>query len=57
MHLRLYLSYTCGCLIDEIINAQFVQNDSSNGGPDAALEGAFDGGLNVALEETPYKSN
>ena len=44
-------------LVDEIINAQFVQNDSSNGGPDAALEGALDGGLNVALEGAPYKSN
>ena len=27
-----------------------VQNGSCNGGPDAALEGALDGELNVALE-------
>ena len=32
---------------------KFVQNVSFNGGPDAALELALDGGLNVALEETP----
>ena len=27
-----------------------VQNGSSNGGPDAALEGALDGGRNVRFE-------
>ena len=30
-----------------------VQNVSSNGGPDAALEGPLDGRLNVALEGAP----
>ena len=33
-----------------------VQNDSSNGGPDAALEGAIDSGPNVGLEEAPQSS-
>ena len=30
-----------------------VQNCSYNGGPDAALKGALDGGLNVGLEWGP----
>ena len=30
-----------------------VQNDSSNGGPDAALEGVLGGGLNVEFEWAP----
>ena len=30
-----------------------VQNVSSNDGPDAALEGALDGGLNVGFEWAP----
>ena len=33
---------------------KFVQNDLFYGGPDAALEGALDGGFNVALEGVPY---
>ena len=33
-----------------------VQNGSSNGGPDAALKGALDGGVNVALEGAPLSS-
>ena len=32
---------------------KFVQNGSFNGGPDAALKGALDGELNVALEGVP----
>ena len=32
---------------------KWVQNASSNGGPDASLEGALDGGLNVGLEWAP----
>ena len=30
-----------------------IQNCSSNGGPDAALEGALDGGLNAGFEWAP----
>ena len=30
-----------------------LQNDSSNGGSDAVLEGALDGGLNVGFEWAP----
>ena len=30
-----------------------AQNSSSNDGPDAALEGKFHGGVNVALEGAP----
>ena len=33
-----------------------VQNGSSNGGPDAALEGALDGELNVGFEWAPWSS-
>ena len=32
---------------------KFVQNSSFNGGPDAALEGALDDGLNVTLKGAP----
>ena len=35
---------------------KFVQNGSFNGGSDAALQGALDGGLNVTLEGAPYIS-
>ena len=31
-----------------------MQNCVFNGGPDAALEGALNSGLNVALEGAPY---
>ena len=30
-----------------------AQNNSSNDGPDAALEDTFHGGVNVALEDAP----
>ena len=30
-----------------------AQNNSSDGGPDAAIEGTLHGGLNVALEGAP----
>ena len=33
-----------------------IQNCSSNGGPDAALEGALDGGLNAGFEWAPQSS-
>ena len=33
-----------------------VQNGSSNGGHDAVLEGALDGGLNIRFEGTPQTS-
>ena len=33
-----------------------VKNGLSNGGPDAALEGALDGGPNVGLEWAPSSS-
>ena len=32
---------------------KFVQNGSFNGGTDAALAGALDGGLNVGFEWAP----
>ena len=35
---------------------KFVQNHSSNGGHDAGLERALDGGLNVGLEWAPENS-
>ena len=31
-----------------------MQNNSSNDGPDAALEGTLNGGINVALEGAPW---
>ena len=34
---------------------QCVQNSSSNGGHDAALEDPLDGGLNVGFEWAPYQ--
>ena len=32
---------------------KLVQNGSSNGGPDAAIEGALDGGLTIGFEWEP----
>ena len=34
----------------QLLMNKCVQNGSSNIGPDAALEGALDGGLNVTFE-------
>ena len=31
-----------------------AQNNSSNGGPDAAIEGTLHGRVNVALEGAPF---
>ena len=33
------------------------QNNSSNGGPDAALEGTLYGRVNVSIEGVPLKSH
>ena len=41
-------------LVDATIDAQMCTKYSSNGGPDAALKGGFDGGLNAGLESLPY---
>ena len=38
-------------LVGTLINAQKCKFNLSNGAPDAALEVALDGGLNVALED------
>ena len=43
VHLRLHLSCTCAW-------HKCVQNGSSNGGPDAVLEGWLDGDFNVAFK-------
>ena len=40
----------------QLLIYKFAQNCAFNGGPDAALEGALDSGLNVAREGTPYSS-
>ena len=53
MHLRLHLSCACIALVDALINAQKCANNSSNGGPDSALECTLHDGLNVALEGAP----
>ena len=53
VHLRLHLSCACIALVGALINAQSVQNNSSNGGPDAALECTLYGQFDVALEGAP----
>ena len=48
--MRLHLSYPffMHCLM-----RKHVQNNSSNSGPDATLEGTLHGGVDVALEDAP----
>ena len=50
VQLRLHLSFACIALVDAVINAQKC---TSNGGPDAVLEGTLHGGANVALKGAP----
>ena len=40
-------------LLIQSLMHKYVQSGPSNGGPDAALVGALDGGLNVGLEWEP----
>ena len=51
--MRLHLGFACIALIDALINAQKC---TSNGGPDAVLEGTLHGGANVALKGAPWSS-
>ena len=48
LELHLWLHFLMQALVHK-----FVQNGSSNRGPDAVLEGAVNGRLNVALDGTP----
>ena len=52
MHLKLRLSSPVVALVDAMINKQMC-TQWFNGGPDAALEGVLDGGLNVGFEWAP----
>ena len=47
------MTYPCISLFYALFNAQRVQNNSSNSGPDATLAGTLHGGVDVALEGAP----